>query len=662
MEKLKKYITENFEQFFVLVILLSVATINYYIPYKLAFLNFYFIPVLLSAYYLNLRRSLLGAVFCILMIVIYALIDPGNFATGSEPMDLALNLTTWGSFLLLTTVVVGRLHDKLEVQRHVSDDLAQDLTESRTGLDKAKLALDDYSHNLEKKVEERTEGLEKSKHAVEDLKQKVEDALYSTMDPAVVKLIIEKRLRTEKRRLSVLFSDLKSFTMYSEERMPEMVITDLNRFLGEMEEVLFPYHGHIDKYLGDGIMIEFGAPIHFDRHALMAVLAGLKMQERLTRGGFPWGMRVGIATGEAIIGLIGNHRQAYTAIGDTVNIAARIQEASEPGRVTIDAYTRDAVKDFIDCRLKSLFPTQSNSDPGVVEAANEIADALERSPDNLDLLKKLGLLLHKSGLTIQAHEYLKKAMEVDSGDQQVKLAYAEAALQAGQRESAALRGKRQGFRLYEVAGIKDSLLDREKISGKLYQAHWERSQKIAEYPEDILLPVEALDGCIGHSKAVGFLAFCLAEALDLPDQEKKDILTAGYFIDLGKGIIPNHLLNRAGGLSKEEFHEVSKHSRESVRALRQLGYQTEAVFDLIAAHHENYNGAGYPAGLAGEKIPLGSRILALVDAYDALTAWRPYRNRWNPRPAFAELEKDARNGKYDPRLTGLLGKLLSLKN
>ena len=138
--------------------------------------------------------------------------------------------------------------------------------------------------------------------------KKVEEALYSTMDASVVKLIIEKRLRTEKRKISILFSDLKNFTLFSKERRPEVVTTDLNRLFEELEEVLLDYKAHIDKYLGDGIMVEFGAPTDYERHSLMATVAGLTIQERLSAGNYPWQMRVGISTGEPIIVLIGQRR------------------------------------------------------------------------------------------------------------------------------------------------------------------------------------------------------------------------------------------------------------------------------------------------------------------------------------------------------------------
>src|SRR3989454_3766915 len=116
-----------------------------------------------------------------------------------------------------------------------SENLEVKVRERTEELNRANATLKDYAENLEYKVKERTEELEKSKQSIESLKAKVEEALYSTMDSSVVKLIIEGRLRNEKRNVSVLFSDLVGFTTHSEQNPPEVVIRDLNRYIGDME-------------------------------------------------------------------------------------------------------------------------------------------------------------------------------------------------------------------------------------------------------------------------------------------------------------------------------------------------------------------------------------------------------------------------------------------
>src|SRR5207244_5672372 len=158
-----------------------------------------------------------------------------------------------------------------------SENLEVKVRDRTEELNRANASLKDYTENLEYKVTERTEELEKSKHSIEALKAKVEEALYATMDSSVVKLLIEGRLRNEKRNVSILFSDLVGFTTHSEQNPPEIVIRDLNRYIGDMEPILLAYRGHIDRYMGDGIMCEFGAPLDYETYRILSVLAALKM-------------------------------------------------------------------------------------------------------------------------------------------------------------------------------------------------------------------------------------------------------------------------------------------------------------------------------------------------------------------------------------------------
>ena len=350
MEQLKAYLLKNFEQVFVLVVLVATAFINYFIPQKISFLNFYFLPIILMGYYLGRRRAMLGAFLCVLLVTGYVLLFPDAFHMGNTLMDTYLHMASWGGFLIIAGAVVGQLQEKLSGQIETSLNLNRDLECKREELDIANVSLKEYSDDLELKVKERTEALESAKRSIETSKGKVEDALYSTMDASVVNLIIEGRLRNEKREVSVMFSDLTSFTSYSEEHPSEVVIRDLNRYLAEMEPILMQYRGHIDKYMGDGIMVEFGAPIDFETYRLLAVLAGMKMQEKMAASDFPWNMRIGIGSGSTITGLIGHKRQTYTAIGDVVNLASRLETMCTPGKVTIDKHTYEGVKQFIDAK------------------------------------------------------------------------------------------------------------------------------------------------------------------------------------------------------------------------------------------------------------------------------------------------------------------------
>ena len=186
MEKIKSYLLDNFEQSFILIILVTVFLINYYIPQKLAFLNFYFLPIILAGYYLGLRLSVLGAFLCIALMTIYITLYPFLFTMPATRVDLYLHVAAWGGFLILSGTVVGKQQEKLRSEIIQTTTLNEQLQQHQNELKEANFALNKYSKNLEENVKERTVELENSKQAIETLKVKVEEALYITMDSSAV--------------------------------------------------------------------------------------------------------------------------------------------------------------------------------------------------------------------------------------------------------------------------------------------------------------------------------------------------------------------------------------------------------------------------------------------------------------------------------------------
>jgi len=661
LKRIKNYFVANFEAAFVLMVLLIIALINYYIPLKIAFLDFYYIPVLLAAFYLGARKTIYGAILCIFLVVLFVYMRPDAYLTGSTSFDLFFNICVWACFLILTGIILGTIQERLGREYAKTSRLVEELKGKEEKLTRVNAELREYGEHLETKVEERTEDLKKSKMVVEKLKQKVEDTLFSTMDPTVARLVIEERLRNEKRAISVLFSDLEGFTSYSEIRQPEMVIGDLNEYLKEMEAIILDYHGHIDKYMGDGIMAEFGAPISYETHAIQAVLAGLKMQEKVASGNFPWVMRVGIATGDAITGLIGSKRKNYTAIGDVVNVASRLEAECRPATVTVDEDTYNFVAEFVTAKKKFYLGEDHLQYEKYRKKIEELEAKIQGNPSDFEANKELGLLFRSIEVLPLAAEYIRIALDLDPGDHELKIAFAETAIEVEKQANIHLRGKRNALHLFEIIELKDPLKNPDKIPRELLDRYAAVVEAAEIYPSAILLPTESLDGSIGHSKILGFLSYALADSMGVAEKEKRDILLAGYLCDIGKEIIPHHILNRRGSLSSHEFDEVSKHCEESIRILRKLGYENEHMFEIIVAHHEHLNGSGYPKGLRESDIPVGARIVGVADQYDALTSWRPYRERWDFRAAYAEIEKAKDAGQMDPVVVDHLGKLLGLR-
>jgi len=717
LEGLKAYLLKNFEQAFVLLTLIATVLINYFIPQKIAFLNFYFLPIILAGYYLGRTKAVLGAVLAFLLMLLYVYLRPEAFLTpqdglANEPeMGLYLQILIWGCFLVLAGAVVGGLHEKLtrefettsrqnevlqkqqdelsvvnralkasaenlaflnqELQRRqeelnhanaalkdYSENLEIKVRERTEELNRANARLKDYAENLEYKVKERTEELEKSKHSIESLKAKVEEALYSTMDSTVVKLIIEGGLRNEKRSISVLFSDLVGFTTHSEQNPPEIVIRDLNRYLGDMEPILLNYRGHIDRYMGDGIMCEFGAPLDFETYRILAVLAGLKMQEKMAKMNYPWEMRIGVCSGSTITGLVGSKRQSYTAIGDVVNISARLQKACTPGKVLIDRYTYESAKLFIDARKKRDLPAKEVLETDKEQQLEALHEKVAAEPNNAVHHFHIGQIHLELSEPVEALQYFERALQIDPNEMKFKVAYAEAGLKIRESEKIDIKGRRQRIEAYEVIGIKDPFEDRKKVS-QGFAHEYQYVQNLIQIPSDVVLPVEALDGSIGHSKMVAIFAYALATYFNLPDKEKLDILHAGFLADIGKEIVPHHLLNRMGSLSSWELDMVKMHPVEGARTVRKMGYENEELIKIVYHSHENYNGTGYPDGLKGEDIPLGSRIVAVADAYDALISWRPYRDPWERHVALDEIARGVSKGIYDPKVADGLIKIMT---
>lgn len=660
MDNIKQYLIDNFEGVFILVILVVVSAIVWVVDSKLSFLNFFYLPVLLSSYYLGIRSGVLGAFFTFLVIVIFASIYPERFVGPTDVFGLWASVLTWAGFLILTAVIVGFTHRELQDKMTEALRARAEATGNAELLEQTMNTIREFESELDYKVEERTRVLEEKTKSMRAHKEKVEEALYSTMDPAVVKLMIENRIRTENRRISVMFSDLKGFTNYSEEHSAEVVITELNKYLADMETILLNYNAHIDKYMGDGIMSEFGAPIRYEKHSLLAVASACKMQERMRKSNYPFKLRIGISTGVATTGIIGAKRQSFTAFGDTVNLASRIEGMCEPGKVTVDEATYKDCKEFFEFRAVSGLASYTQFDnANIVEEINRLLGEIEINPKNVDLRLSVAKLLLQAKDPEQASEHLKMAMSLDPANDIAKVAYAENAVVLDSQRELTVRGRRSTVHLYELIGFKNPIANCKQLPAHLLDGIEAKLDKLVTYPEDMIAPVECIDGSVGFARLTGVTAFLMATRMGLVDQEKHDILEAGYLAEFGKTIVPENILNRNGGLTEDDFTHIHMHPREGVRKLRNAGYENERMLELIECHHENFDGSGYPAGIKGENIPIGARIIAVAEAYISLTSRRSYRDPWDGNAAFNEIGKYVRSGKFDPEIVEVLGQVIN---
>lgn len=152
------------------------------------------------------------------------------------------------------------------------------------------------------------------------------------------------KLEGERRKVTLLFSDIRHFTRLAETLPPEDVVNLLNDYFEQMIEVIFSHSGTLDKFIGDGIMAEFGAPLDDISQEEHAITTAIQMQKELSKLCEKWEkqnkpriqMGIGIHTGEAVVGNIGSEKRIeYTAIGDAVNVASRLEQATKILNVSI---------------------------------------------------------------------------------------------------------------------------------------------------------------------------------------------------------------------------------------------------------------------------------------------------------------------------------------
>ena len=188
-------------------------------------------------------------------------------------------------------------------------------------------------------------------------REEVARANYRRFLPAyVAQQLVENpesiKLGGTNQTVTVLFADIRGFTGLSERAKPEQILRLLNRYFSEMTEIIFTHGGTLDKYIGDGLMALFGAPLPAPEDAANAVQTAVSMQLRLAQlnenlqaEGFDrLDIGIGLHTGEAIVGYVGcEKRSEYTAIGDTVNLAARLESAALAGQILISGATAEVV-------------------------------------------------------------------------------------------------------------------------------------------------------------------------------------------------------------------------------------------------------------------------------------------------------------------------------
>ena len=159
--------------------------------------------------------------------------------------------------------------------------------------------------------------------------------------------------------------------------------------------------------------------------------------------------------------------------------------------------------------------------------------------------------------------------------------------------------------------------------------------------EALALAIDAKDQTAhNHIGRIQIYATALARALRMSDVEVQAVKTAALLHDIGKLAVPEHIIAKPGPLTPEEFQKVRSHPQIGADIIARVPFPYP-VSPLILSHHERWDGRGYPSGLKGENIPLGARIICLVDYFDALTSDRPYHKPMTVEAAAAQIEQEA---------------------
>jgi adenylate cyclase len=185
------------------------------------------------------------------------------------------------------------------------------------------------------------------------------------VSPEVLDMILlnpeDSWLKGTRSEATILFSDVRDFTYFSETREPERIVGDLNEYFGIATEMILKYGGYVDKFMGDAVLGVFGVPVFHHDHAERAVKAAVAMQKELLERGkdnrnpFLSRIGIGISSGVVVSGNIGSQvKMEYTVIGDSVNVASRLNRLAGPGEIIVSANIYELAKNIVS--VKSLPP------------------------------------------------------------------------------------------------------------------------------------------------------------------------------------------------------------------------------------------------------------------------------------------------------------------
>jgi len=198
--------------------------------------------------------------------------------------------------------------------------------------------------------------VQRKRYKAELQHEKVKNMFKRYVNPYIVDELVKKedlRLEGKRQNVTVLFVDIRGFTPLAERLTAEQVVSLLNRYFKAVTNAIFKYNGTVDKFIGDAVMAFYNAPLQQKDHADRAVKSAIEIQKEieklnkeLKKDNLKIAVGIGINTGEAVIGNVGTEQFLdYTAIGDTVNTASRLQGKANADEILVSESTKKAISD-----------------------------------------------------------------------------------------------------------------------------------------------------------------------------------------------------------------------------------------------------------------------------------------------------------------------------
>jgi len=265
-----------------------------------------------------------------------------------------------------------------------------ELEKANVDLQEAKTRADEYARTLEQRVEERTKALSQAQEELKifnrDLEAKVKDhveqlrrynELRRYLSPKLSEIILSSGdtlgSAPQRKMMTVVFSDIRNFTSFTENLEPEELFPLMDKYLSEMTKIIHRYDGTLNKIIGDGLLVFYGDPIPMADHAQRAVMMAIDMQKKVVElkdewleYGHDFGVGIGINTGYMTVGNIGSDmHKDYTVIGNQVNVASRLESLAKAGQILVSQRTYSKVKSLVEVEKVGIIQVQGLRDPVV---------------------------------------------------------------------------------------------------------------------------------------------------------------------------------------------------------------------------------------------------------------------------------------------------------